>query len=72
MEVVREGLPVGEAVLLVGLDVLVGEEVTSPVHGRANSVDSSSKLLGVAHIAPTLHNINLSTGGPLSIVIMDW
>ncbi len=54
----------------MGLEVLIGEVVRAPVHGRAKSFRSSSKLTRVSNISATFHDVDLTTGRPLSVLIV--
>lgn len=71
MEIVRKGAA-SEGFFSVSLNVLISKEIWAPMHGRAEGFRSSSEFLRVAYVASALHDIDFSTGWPLSVFVMDW
>jgi hypothetical protein len=60
----------GGGLFSVGLGVLVGEVVGAPMHGGAEGLRSSSEFTGVVGVSTAFHDIDLTTGGPLSVLIV--
>ena len=56
----------------VSFSVLIGKEVRSPMHGRAESFRPSSEFSWVVNISSTLHDIDFTTGRPFPVFVVSW
>lgn len=55
----------------MGLGVLVGEVISTPMHGRAEGLRSSSEFFGVSNVSSAFHDVDLTTGWPLSVLVVS-
>lgn len=56
--------------LRMGFGVLIGEEIGSPMHSRAESLGSSSEFSGIVEVASALHDIDFSAGWPFAVLVV--
>ena len=70
VEIVGEGAS-GCALLGMGLGVLVGEEISAPMHGRAEGLRSSSELFRISNVSSALHDVDLTAGWPFSVLVVS-
>lgn len=70
VEIIGEGAS-GCALLSMCFGVLVGEEISAPMHCRTKSFRSSSEFSGISNVSSAFHDVDLTTGWPLSVLVVS-